>query len=228
MPQSSNFSARLGVELLESRDVPSVTSYVTHLYQDTLGRSPDIDGFNYWVNQLSAGTKTTGDVAIAFTTSNEYRTKTIVGYYQSQLGRTPSPAEVQAMNNRLIAGESQDSLRVTFFASEEFFSKSGRNSTQFVNNLYSQILNRSASDAEVNYWVNSLTQSNGDRTIVARSFLFGVEYQRNEAIDNYVNLLNRPADSSGLAYWTNQRASGMTVEAMDTGFLASPEYFNRS
>ena len=228
MSQIGNPSARLGLEQLESRDVPSVTSFVTHLYQDTLGRPPDTGGFNSWVNQLNAGTKTTGDVAIAFLTSEEYRANTIVGYYQAQLGRTPSAAEVQAMSNRLVAGETQDSLRVTFFASEEFFINAGRNSAQFVNNLYSQILGRSASDAEVNSWLNVLSQSNGDRTLVARSFLFGAEYQRDEAIDAYVNLLRRPADSSGLAYWANQRANGLTVEAMDAGFLASAEYFNRT
>ncbi len=221
-------SARLGLEQLESREVPTVSSYVTHLYQDVLGRPPDTVGFSEWVNQLDSGTKTTGDVAIAFLTSEEYRTNTIVGYYQAQLGRTPSAAEVRTMSNRLIAGETQDSLRVTIFASEEFFNGAGRNSAQFVDKLYSQILGRSASGAEVNYWVGVLNQSNGDRTVVARSFLFGAEYQRYEAIDAYVNLLRRPADSSGLAYWANERANGLTVEAMDAGFLASEEYFNRS
>jgi hypothetical protein len=227
MSQISKPSARLGLQQLESREVPSVTSFVTHLYQDVLGRPPDSVGFNNWVNEVSSGTNTTGDVAIAFLTSDEYRTNTIVGYYQAQLGRTPSAAEVRTMSNRLIAGETQDSLRVTFFASEEFFNSAGRNPAQFVNKLYSQILGRSASDAEVNYWLSVLNQSNGDRTVVAQSFLFGAEYQRSEAIDAYVNLLQRPADSSGLAYWENQRANGLTVEAMDAGFLASPEYFNR-
>jgi len=223
-----NPPARLGLEQLESREVPTVTSFVTHLYQDVLGRPPDTAGFNDWVNRLDTGTNTTGDVAIAFLTSDEYRTNTIVGYYQAQLGRTPSAAEVQTMNNRLIAGETQDSLRVTFFASEEFFGDAGRNNAQFVDNLYSQILGRSAAGAEVNYWVGVLNQSNGDRTTVARSFLFGDEYQRNEAIDAYVNLLQRPPDSSGLAFWTNERANGLTVEAMDAGFLASAEYFDRT
>lgn len=221
-------SARLGLEQLESREVPTVTSYVTHLYQDILQRPPDTAGFSSWVNQLNAGSKTTGDVAIAFLTSDEYRTKIIVGYYQEQLGRTPSAAEVRGMYNRLVAGETQDALRVTIFASDEFFNDAGRNPAQFVNHLYSQILDRPASDAEVNSWVSVLDQSNGDRTSVARAFLFGAEYQRYEAIDAYVNLLQRPADSSGLAYWTDQRANGLTVEAMDAGFLASVEYFNRA
>ena len=228
MSQIRKPSARLGLEQLESREVPTVTSYVTHLYQDVLQRPPDSVGFNDWVDQLNAGSKTTGEVAIAFLTSDEYRTKTIVGYYQEQLGRSPSAAEVQGMYTRLVAGETQNELRVTFFSSDEYYNVVGRNPAQFVIGLYSQILDRPASDAEVNYWLSVLDQSNGDRTSVARAFLFGAEYQRYEAIDAYVNLLRRPADSSGLAYWANERANGLTVEAMDAGFLASEEYFNRS
>ena len=220
-------SARLGLEQLESREVPTVTSYVANLYQDILQRPADTAGFSNWVDQLNNGSKTTGDVAIAFLTSDEYRSKIIVGYYQEQLGRSPSAAEVRTMYNRLVAGETQGSLRVTIFASDEFYNNAGRNSARFVDNLYAQILDRPASDAEVNYWVSVLDQSNGDRTTVARAFLFGAEYQRYEAIDASVNLLQRPADSAGLAYWTNQRVNGLTVEAMDAGFLSSAEYFNR-
>jgi hypothetical protein len=219
--------SRLRVEQLEAREVPTVTSFVTHLYQEVLGRQPDSDGYNSWVNQLNAGTKTTGQVAISFITSDEYRNNTIVGYYQAQLNRTPSAAEVQPYNNRLIAGESQDALRVSFFASEEFFNDAGRNNAQFVNNLYTQILQRSPSVEEVNYWVNVLNQTNGNRTFVAREFLYSGEYFQLEADYDYVYLLKRQPDDFGLAYWSNQRANGMTVETMDVSFLASTEYFNR-
>jgi hypothetical protein len=223
----NNFN-RLGVEQLEAREVPTVTSFVTNLYQEVLGRQPDTDGFNSWVSQLNAGTKTTGQVSISFMTSTEYRTNTIVDYYQVQLLRTPSAAEVQPFLNRLVAGESQDALRLTFFGSEEFFNLAGRNNAQFVKNLYNQIVDRPATVAEVNYWVSVLNLTNGDRTFVAREFLYGREYQQFQAGYAYVNLLERQPDLFGLLYWTDRRASGMTVETMDVSFLASVEFFNRS
>ena len=222
----NNFS-RLGVEQLEAREVPTVTSFVTNLYQEVLGRQPDTDGFNSWVSQLNAGTRTTGDVSISFITSTEYRNNTIIGYYQAQLGRTPTAAEIQPFLNRLVAGESQDALRVTFFGSEEFFNKAGRNNAQFVNNLYEEIVNRSPTVAEVNYWVSILNLTSGDRTFVAREFLYGREYHQFQAGYAYVNLLERQPDLFGLLYWTDQRGSGMTVETMDVSFLASVEYFNK-
>jgi len=227
MPSANQSFSRLGVEQLESREVPTVTSFVTNLYQEVLGRQPDSDGYNSWVSQLNAGTSTTGQVAIGFFTSNEYRTNTIVGYYQVQLGRTPSAAEVQPYLNLLIAGQSQDQIRISFFGSEEFFNAAGRNNAQFVNNLYSQILNRAPSGAEVNFWVNVLAQTNGDRTFVAREFLYGTEYYQFQTVYAYQNLLERQPDFAGLFYWSNQRANGMTIETMDVSFLASAEYFNK-
>ena len=134
-------------------------------------------------------------------------------------GANPRPAAV--------AGESQDALRVTFFASEEFFNGAGRNNSQFINNLYTQILQQSPSIAETNYRVGVLGNSNGDRTFVARQLLTGAEYYRYEASYAYTNLLHRQPDNSGLTYWSNQRANGMTFETMDVNFLASVEYFNR-
>jgi restriction endonuclease Mrr len=222
----NNFS-RLGVEQLEAREVPTVTSFVTNLYQEVLGRQPDTGGYDSWVNQLNAGTKNTGDVAISFITSTEYRNNTIIGYYQAQLGRTPTAAEIQPFLNRLVAGESQDAVRLTFFGSEEFFNKAGRNNAQFVKNLYDGIFDRLPTNAEINYWVSVLNQTNGDRTFVAQQFLYGREYQQYQAAYAYVNLLERQPDLFGLLYWTDRRASGMTIETMDVSFLASVEYFNK-
>ncbi len=220
--------SRLGVEQLESREVPTVTSYVTHLYQEVLGREPDTSGYNSWVNQLNAGTVSTGQVAISFVTSDEYRTNTVVSYFHAQLDRTPSVAEAQNFVNLLVAGQSQDQLRVAFFGSEEFFNRTGRDNTVFVNRLYSQIFGRTPNNAEVNMWVNVLNQTGGDRTYVARQFLYSAEYYQYEVNYAYQNLLRRQSDSSGFTYWYNQRASGVTVETLDVSFLASSEYFNRS
>ena len=219
--------SRLGVEQLEPRDVPSVTSFVTHLYQEVLDRQPDPSGYNFWVTQLNTGALSTGQVAIGFVTSAEYRTDAVVSYFRAQLGRTPTAAEAQPYVNRLAAGESQDQVRVSFFGSEEFFNDAGRDNAQFVIRLYSQILGRSPSPAEVSGWVNVLTETRGDRTFVANQFLYSPENYQYEAVVAYRNLLHRPPDAAGLAFWESQRASGMTVETMDVGFLASPEYVNR-
>jgi hypothetical protein len=253
---TSRLGSRLAVEQLENRDNPSsgladwtppwtppfsstvatanfgaesVDSerFVTHLYQDVLGRNPEPSGLNLWVTALDNGTLSRGQAAIQFVASEEYRMNTIRTYFQAQLNRTPDAAELQFFMNRLRNGETQDALRVTFFGSEEFFNRYGRNNVEFVNQLYSQILGRTATAADVNFWVSVLAQTGGNRQFVATQFLNSREYQQLQVFGTYNLLLRRVPDNFGLNFWTQQRQSGMTIETMLVSFLASNEYYLR-
>ncbi len=55
--------------------------YVTEVYSNALGRLPDTDGLNYWLNQLSSGIDSRVDIIINFSESIESKTifKTQVG-----------------------------------------------------------------------------------------------------------------------------------------------------
>ena len=44
----------------------------------------------------------------------------------------------------------------------------------------------------------------------------------------YVQFLGRPADPSGIAYWTNQMIDGLTDENLEAGFIGSDEFYNHS
>lgn len=207
--------------------VATTTRFVTHLYEDILGREPDTAGLNHWVTALNNGTLTRGQVAIQFVTSTEYRVDTIRSYFQLQLGRAPAPSEVNSFLSRLVSGETQDSLRVTFFASDEFFNRYGRNPAEYVAQLYSQILGRTASQAEIVNGLNFLNNTGGDRAGLATAFLTSTEYHQRQVAGEYSLLLHRNPDAGGFNYWVNQRAKGVTVEAMTASFLASNEYFLR-
>jgi hypothetical protein len=221
-------SFRPSVEQLESREVLSNSSFVTHLYQDVLGRQPDAAGYSFWVNSLDQGTYTTGQVSIAFAASTEYRTNVIGRFYVDILGRYPNTSEVNTFLSLFEAGLSQDNIRGLFFGSEEFYNRVGQNPTAFVTQLYSQILGRTASAADVNFWVNELNASNGDRARIARNFLGSPEYKQDEVIAVYAGFLHRNPDTDGFNYWYGQQQNGMTVETLAVSFLASPEYFDRA
>jgi hypothetical protein len=49
-------------------------AFVTQLYQNVLGRSPDPSGFAYWINLLSTGADSRADVLAGFATSPEFQT----------------------------------------------------------------------------------------------------------------------------------------------------------
>jgi hypothetical protein len=202
--------------------------FVVHLYKDVLGRHADSSGLAYWSTNLDLGTFTQGQVSIAFVTSDEYRANTIRGYYQDILGRTPEQAEVDAYMGLFRAGESQNDLRQRFLASDEFSARFSHNSAAFVAQLYSQVLGRTGSTDEVNFWVNVLRNTNGDRTGVARSFLTSTEYLQVEVGDLYTVFLRRLPDAPGFNYWVGERGRGQTIEMVATGILASGEYFQRN
>lgn len=221
-------SFRPGVEQLESREVPSTSSFVTHLYQDVLGRQPDSSGYAYWTTNLDLGTVTQGQVSIQFETSTENRTNVINNFFVGILGRNPTATEVSDYLSLFQAGVGQDRIRGMFFGSQEFFTRFGQNATAFVTQLYSQILDRNATSNEVSFWVNVLNSTNGDRTLVANEFLSGPEYERFQVQTAYTVFLHRYPDLSGYNFWVTQRESGQPVEVMAVGFLASSEYFWRA
>jgi hypothetical protein len=201
--------------------------FVVHLYKDVLGRNADSSGLAYWSTNLDLGTFTQGQVSIAFVTSDEYRANTIRGYYQDILGRTPDVSEVDGYMGLFRAGQSQDAIRERFLASDEFSARFSHNSAAFVAQLYSQVLGRTGSADEVNFWVNVLTTTNGDRTRVANSFLTSTEYLQVEVGAVYTVFLQRLPDAAGFNYWVGERVRGQTIEMVATGILASAEYFQR-
>jgi hypothetical protein len=50
-------------------------AFLDLLYQDVLGRAPDVDGRNYWLGELDAGTVNRGTIVVYFTEGSELRTK---------------------------------------------------------------------------------------------------------------------------------------------------------
>lgn len=226
---SLSSSFRPSVEQLESREVPSVTTFVTHLYQDVLGRQPDAGGYAFWVNRLNLGMDTQAGASTAFMTCPEYRTNVIRSFYLNILGRNSSTSEVNSTLNLFQQGWSQDDIRGLFFGSQEFYNRFGQNPAAFVTQMYTQILHRpSATSNEVSYWVNVLNSSNGDIYMVARYFLNCKEYEQGEVITAYNVFLRRTPDLSGFNFWVGQRQNGVTIETVAVGFLASPEYFWRA
>jgi hypothetical protein len=228
---------RMGLEALEAREVPSANGFgepptqteqfVTNLYEDVLGRRPDSSGYAFWVSHLNVGTLSQEQVSVSFITSDEYRANTIRSYYQNILGRFAEAGEVDSYMGQFRAGVSQDKIREQFFASEEFARRFSYNSAEFVGQLYSQVLGRTGSTEEVDFWVNRLVATNGDRTEVARSFLTSTEYLQLEVYGVYNVFLQRIPDADGFNYWVTQRGNGQTIEMVATGVMASAEYFQR-
>ena len=64
---SSEFKQRYGANI-------SDTTCVNNLYQNVLGRLPDSNGLNYWLEQLNSGAETRYEVLLGFSESAENKT----------------------------------------------------------------------------------------------------------------------------------------------------------
>jgi len=88
---SPEFATRFGAN-------PTVDQIVTKMYQNTFARTPDLEGFNYWVGQVNAGL-TVSDLLLNFTESAEgvsamnHHVQTVLSY-DSLASRMPTTVEL--------------------------------------------------------------------------------------------------------------------------------------
>ena len=88
---SPEFATRFGAD-------PTVDQIVTKMYQNTFARTPDLEGFNYWVEEVNAGL-TVSDLLLNFTESAEgvsamnHHVQTVLSY-DSLASRMPTTVEL--------------------------------------------------------------------------------------------------------------------------------------
>jgi hypothetical protein len=100
---------------------PDAISFVTGLYADVLGRTPDEVGLSVWVGAAGLGLGR-ADIANAFLYSLEASQRAVTGYYEQFLSRTPDAAGLAFWSAALQSRrESREQVTQAFLASDEFF-----------------------------------------------------------------------------------------------------------
>jgi hypothetical protein len=96
----------------------------------------------------------------------------------------------------------------------------------FVQALYGDLLGRSGSTAELDYWANQLPTL-GQQGVV-QSITHSAETEGHFVDGIYAQMLGRGADADGRSYWVNYLANGGTLEGMIGGFAGSAEFAARA
>jgi hypothetical protein len=97
--------------------------FVTGLYNDILGRTPDAGGLAGYVQALQAGASRQA-VAQAFLTSAEAHRRVVDEYYSLFLNRPPDTVGEQGWINVLQSGQGNyESVGEAFLASGEYFAR---------------------------------------------------------------------------------------------------------
>ncbi len=169
-------------------------------------------------------------VASGILHSAEARDHLVQGWYQTYLGRQASGGEEMVWVNQMMNGASEEQTLSGILGTSEFSARaqtqvsSGTADQRFVQELYQVLLNRTASPPEVAGWVNLLPAMG--RQGVAFSFMTGsaaVEYRSDQTEGYYSTLLNRAADSTGLADWV---FSNLDMAGVRIGVQGSLEFYN--
>ncbi len=158
--------------------------YTIGLYQTFLARQPDSAGLDYYSQRLDSGFFTRAQVAYTFLTCPEYNpaAESVARLYLAAFQRIPDTSGLQFWQGVLVNGGSVAQIAQIFTQTSEFAALYGPNlnSSQFIDILYSNVLNRSADAGGKQYWTQQLVAglSKGD---VLNSFAQAPENQTKTA-----------------------------------------------
>jgi hypothetical protein len=146
--------------------------------------------------------------------------------YTTYLGRSASPAEVNAGVAAFQKGQTNEQFIASLVGSTEFFNNHGSNNNLWASAAVSAILGRPADAASTQY-VLGVLQATGSRTQAAFALTQSTEYRTNLVTGYYHTYLGRtgviPPDQVNI--WVQQLAAGLTDEQLIASFVGSNEYF---
>jgi uncharacterized delta-60 repeat protein len=181
-------------EFLATYGSLSNSQFVNQLYLNVLNRTADAGGLSYWTGQLDSAAMTRGAVLAGFSDSAEN-----ISNYAGQ-----------------VAGGLWDIDE----------------SAASVARLYHGTLDRIPEVGGLSYWTSQLKTGAQTLQQEAAAFVASAEFQdRYGSLDNnqfvnqlYLNVLDRPAEPSGLAYWTGLLNTGASRADVALGFTESFEF----
>lgn len=169
---------------------------------------------------------TTSNAALAntLTHSAEYYQSVIIPDYQKFLGRSPVQSELNYWITQQQAGRSDESVLAGFAGSPEFYKTSGNTDASWITSMYQNILGRSPSTDEVNYYLNSLAGGN-TRYNISYGFAASPEREGQVVTNDYTHFLDRAPFAGDVDYWVGKFSGGYSNENVIAGFVGSSEFY---
>jgi hypothetical protein len=203
--------------------------FVADLYIDLLHRAPDPAGLANWSGQLDRGASR-AQVVQGIENSGEHLGLVVNGLYQTLLGRIADPGGLQNFVHFLENGGTVEQVSVILVTSGEYASANATDSA-FIQSLYTKVLGRVASQAEVSAWLGILPGLG--RAVVASAFLGSYEF-RSSAVEQmygfapaplgsvatvFSDLLARPVapSTAEINGWANSTLDLRTIETLFAG-----------
>jgi hypothetical protein len=196
-------------------------AYVKGLYHTVLGRDADTAGVSFWVHALAGG-MAREDVAWGFINSTEHRQQQVNAYYSTFLGRSASDEASQYWVNLLQATGDESAVIRGILTSPEYLAQHASDQS-FVSDLYRNLLGRTGSAAELQFWTQQLA-GGMSRAAVVDGFLHSREEAQLAVDSYYAAFLHRSGDPLQEAWITQVMGGALSFGQAAKGFLAAPEF----
>lgn len=231
-----------------------IGAFVSRLYTEVLGRTPDPTGLAEWSQVLKNGQEQGAKVAQGFIDSDEFKGRNlsdeeyVTVLYHTFFDREPDSAGLNAWIGVLNDGLSRLHVFKGFAESNEFTQicanygivrgnaqltaprDQNEGVTKFLVRCYRLCLGREADENGLNSWCTQILTGANTAKQAAYGFVFSNEFQsKNLSDEDYVKTLyrvfmDREPDSAGLNSWVNVLRSGQSREHVFNGFADSPEF----
>ena len=211
---------------MTTEQVTAAQKFVRAAFVDFLRRWPSTSELDHWTTRVLSSTQRSYLVrALAY--SDEWVGALVDSYYEVALGRPADPDGKQHWIAIIRSGTMAPAeVAAQFYASYEYFVRSGSKLTPWVDDLYLQLLRRTADSDGRSHWVD-IARAYG-RPTVTNPFYDSLETLRVRVDDVYLALLGRRADAAGRDHWAGvlQRTKNDVRLAMS--LATSAEYYTRT
>ena len=216
---------------------------VARLYLAYFLRTPDEDGYEYWVGVRQSG-RSLAQISAEFVSSNEFRqrygslsnSQFVQLIYSNVLGRNPDSGGLAHWTGALDSGVSRGDIMVGFSESDEYRNRTTNDVATIEKNgpvgrLYMAYFLRRPDEEGLDYWINTGLPTR----VVSEQFAASPEFvNRYGSLDHhgfvtlaYQNVLGRNPDQGGLNHWVSVLNQGTSRGAVMQGFSDSPEFVRR-
>jgi Domain of unknown function (DUF4214)/Lectin C-type domain len=97
----------------------------------------------------------------------------------------------------------------------------------YIQRVYADLFNREPDPSGLATWTSALTGGT-PRVAVANAITYSTEYRMGLITGSYQHYLGRGPDPSGMNNWLAAMGSGLTVSQLESGFIASVEYYAKA
>jgi hypothetical protein len=199
--------------------------WIKSAFQDELQRAPTATEINGLEAALLPPNLST--IANQITHSTQWFQLFVTNAFEQYLGRPPSLTGLNNWVRQMETGLTDEQLEAALIGSSEYINNHGGPGAGWVTGMYQDLLGRSPSQTEVNFWVNALNHGTTPQQ-VAFDFAASAEREGIRVRADYQTFLGRSPTQTEVDLWVKAFGNGMTNEDVVAGFLASAEYFNSS